>query len=390
MTMLEIIKGICQFPQRGAGTESEKEASQFVYEVMEKEGMSPRFVEFEMWPDFYKAYALYIVLAGFFGLLTYCHPLVSLIGIVFLSIGIYGDMTTKWYWLRRLFTRLPSRHVIGSYGPENAKKTFLFAGHHDAGQTGYIFNPDSVKNQIRFFKKHFNSPMPQYFPLAFAFICLVLSALIRMGNGNGALPDVLLIIGLIICGIATVLHLSMWGKGFAGGASDNASGVATAIETARRLKDNLPPDTRIIVVSFGAEESIMTGSGLMVPKIFADVDRDNFYVINFEGAGGGHMRYCTGEGFLNFFSYDPELITAARKTGKALELETFKPYEIRSGGTDALAFVHLGIKAITLLGLDEDDYPPHYHWPSDTPENINEETLEEATSIAVDMFKQLA
>lgn len=389
MTMMDIIKGICQFPQRGAGTESEKEASQFVYDVMEKEGMAPRFEEFETWPDFYKAYALYIVLAVFFAYTANWFPLFSLVAIIFLAVGLYGDMTTKWYWLRRFFAKKPSRHVIGSFGPKDAKKTFLFSGHHDAGQTGFIFNPKSVKRQIRFFNEHFNSPMPQYFPLAFAFIVLALSALVRWGNGNGSVPDVLFMIGMVICIIAAILHLSMWGKGFAGGASDNASGVATAIESARRLKKELGPDTRIIVVSFGAEESIMSGSGLMVRKLFADVDRENFYVINFEGSGGGHMRYCTGEGFINLFRYDPEMITAARKVRKLEGLESFKPYEIRSGGTDALPFVHAGIKAITLLGLDEDDYPPHYHWHSDTPENINEETLEEAARIGVEMFRQL-
>ena len=71
MTMLEIIRGICSFPQRGSCTESERQASQFVFDVMDAEGFQPRFFDFEVQPDFYKVYAAHLLLAVVCGMLAF-------------------------------------------------------------------------------------------------------------------------------------------------------------------------------------------------------------------------------------------------------------------------------------------------------------------------------
>jgi hypothetical protein len=387
--MLEIIEGICQFPQRGACTESERKASQFVFDVMEQKGMKPGFVDFETWPDFYKVYAGHMFLAAFVAIFI-DSPMLLVITTSLLMVSWYGDLTFKWYWLRRLFRKGQSRHVIGSLGPDDAKRTIILTGHHDAGQTSsVIFEPEGLRRQIRFWKEHFGIAFPQYLFLMGAFGLILLAGFIRLGGNDSGLESVLLAVGSIILLIAGGVHLTMWGKGFAGGASDNASGVAAAIETAMRLKTRMPKDTRIVVVSFGAEETMVTGSALMVKSMFADYDRENTYVINLDGVGGGDIRFVTGEGLLQVFHYDAELITAARKVARLKGFESFRPYVIRAGGTDALPFKHAGFKAIMLLGLDEDDVPPNYHWHTDTPENIDPKSLERAVQITEMMVRGL-
>ena len=388
MTMIEIIRGICAYPQRGACTESERKASRFVFDTMEAEGFAPRFYDFETWPDFYKVYAVHFILAVALGALACAQPALSLIGLAFVIVSFYGDLTTRWYWLRRLFGKGRSRHVIGTLGPQDAKRTLVFSGHHDAGQTSFIFKPESIRRQTRFFKKY-NTTWAQYILLMIG-LCLIFQfAFLSLLQTPGPVPEVLYGIGAVICIVGAVLHLSMWGKGFAGGANDNAAGVATAMEIGRRLKDRMPDDTRIIVLSFGAEETMMAGSGTTVKEMFADQDPEHFYVINFEGTGGGTIRYSVGEGMIDVYAYDPELIAAAKKAKRELGLETMKPFTIRSGGTDALPFVVNGFKAITLFGLDEDDYPPHYHWHTDLPDAIDEATLEQSVTVALAMIKHL-
>ncbi len=44
--------------------------------------------------------------------------------------------------------------------------------------------------------------------------------------------------------------------------------------------------------------------------------------------------------------------------------------------TDALAAHHYGFPAITVMSQAPDGKAPHYHWASDTPENIDGASLE--------------
>ncbi len=390
ITMLDIIRGIYAHPQRGACTESERAASAFVYDVMEKEGFAPGFHDFTVRPDFHVAYALHFVLAIGFGLLARCCPILSIGGLVFVMLSFYGDATLRWYWLRRLTRKGTSRHVIGRVGPENAKRTIILSGHHDAGQTSkWIFEPAKLKAQQRFWKQKLGTPMPQYVLIFGGMSLVLLSAVLRALGHTCVFTRGFELAGYVVCAIAAFGHMTMWRKGFAGGANDNASGVAASIEIARRLRDNLPPDTKLVVLSFGSEETMVMGSGTTVKTIFAGVDRERTYAINLDGVGGGDIRYCLGEGLLCVYPFDPELVAAARHVARRPGFERFIPYTIRSGASDALPFVHAGIKAISLIGLDEDDYPPNYHWHTDTPENIDEGSLDLAVRATIEMIRRL-
>lgn len=390
MTMMDIIRGIYAFPQRGACTESERNASAFVFEVMEKEGFAPRFHDFTTHPDFHVAYALHFVLVVIFGWTATSYPVLSVAGLAFVMLSFYGDATIRWYWLRRLTRKGSSRHVIGRFGPEDAKRTIILSGHHDAGQTSrYIFEPTKLKAQQRFWKRNLGGSMPQYWLIYGGMALVCLAVVLRLLGHTCVFTQGSLFVGDAICLISAVMHMTMWRQGFAGGANDNASGVAAAIETARRLKDKLPPDTKLVILSFGAEETMVTGSGLTVRSLFRGADRENTYVINLDGVGGGDIRYGTGEGLLNLVRYDPELVAAARKVARIPGFESFKPYTIRAGASDAMPFLNAGLKAISLIGLDEDDYPPNYHWHTDTPENIDEGSLERAVAVTLAMIRRL-
>jgi Peptidase family M28 len=390
MTMKEIIEGICQFPQRGAGTESEKRASEFVFSLFEKEGFAPRDHAFTTWAEFYLSYVIHLVAAIVLGLVSFCCPLLGTAGLIVVLISFYGDLTTRWYWLRRVLPEVQSRHIYGTVGPEDAKRTIVLSGHYDAGQISeMIFKPESVLQSIRMFKKYFNSaPFP--FVLLFGgMIFLLIAALMRLSGGEGSWANGFTWAGSIICGIGTISHLSFVGKGFSDGANDNASAIATSVEIARRMKDDLPPDTKLIVLAFGCEETMMTGSARAVSEMFSNVDRDNFYVINFEGTGAGKLCYATGEGMIHAHYYDPELVGAAMRLAKTDQFSHMRPYVIRHGGSDALSLTVRGFKAITLFGMDDQDYAPNYHWYTDTPDNIDEDALEQSVKVGIAMIGEL-
>lgn len=389
MTMLEIISGIYAYPQRAACSDSEAKAAEFVHSVMQQEGMQPRYVDFTTWPKFFLVYALHLALAVTAGVLGIWWPWAAAAGLLFVILSFYGDLTTRWYWLRRLIGKGKSRHVVGTLGPADAKRVIAFSGHLDAGYSSPLMSPEKLKRWLRFNKHKLKGQVPQFL-LLWGAMWLILAGLVLHGlAANFTVVLVLVGVGGGVCLYGAYSHLTFWGKGVGGGANDNASGVAAAVETGRRLKDKLPPDTRLMIIAFGAEESMVSGSTRALPQIVQDLDSDHFYLINFDGVGGGTIRYTVKEGTLIPYHYDPELIAAARKVARKEEFKELAPYVLRQGGTDALPFVVRGYKAISLLGLDEDDYPPNYHWPTDTPENIDERSLEQAVRIACEMVKDL-
>ncbi|MGH2865510.1 MAG: M28 family peptidase, partial [Solirubrobacteraceae bacterium] len=49
--------------------------------------------------------------------------------------------------------------------------------------------------------------------------------------------------------------------------------------------------------------------------------------------------------------------------------------------TDALVALRQGYAAVTLASVDATKFPANYHWPSDTPENLDWGTLERAFAV---------
>ena len=101
------------------------------------------------------------------------------------------------------------------------------------------------------------------------------------------------------------------------------------------------------------------------------------FFLNFEELGFGEPEYRTGEGFVKFYPYHPEAVGLAARVAREPEFE-----DVGSGlsrlGTDALIPTRRGLPAITIASAGEAVRPPTYHWPTDTPENVDLRSVERA------------
>jgi Iap family predicted aminopeptidase len=62
--------------------------------------------------------------------------------------------------------------------------------------------------------------------------------------------------------------------------------------------------------------------------------------------------------------------------------------ELRRGlrtvaATDALIALRAGYPTCTLGGVDETKFPKEYHWPSDTPDNLDWSSIEGAVEVCL-------
>ena len=87
-----------------------------------------------------------------------------------------------------------------------------------------------------------------------------------------------------------------------------------------------------------------------------------------------------GEGMLRMRNYPESSREALARAGAAAGVE------LRSGlrtvaATDSLIALSAGYATCTLGGVDETKFPSNYHWPSDTPDNLDWSSVEGALAI---------
>lgn len=156
------------------------------------------------------------------------------------------------------------------------------------------------------------------------------------------------------------------------GANDNASGTAMTMELARVLK-NIPTDTEIRFITFGAEEAGLVGSTHYVehlPKKELSRIVANF---NLDMVGSKDA----GELILQTVDEKPNLVTKlAQEASKKLN---GKPTPFKQGdSSDHVPFAKAGIPAALFIHNPPE---PWYHKPEDSIDKISKTKLQDVAEI---------
>ncbi|SES06864.1 DUF4910 domain-containing protein [Salipaludibacillus aurantiacus] len=156
------------------------------------------------------------------------------------------------------------------------------------------------------------------------------------------------------------------------GANDNASGTAMVLELARVMK-NVPTDTELRFITFGAEELGLIGSRYYVnnlPEEELDRIAANFNLDMVGSRDAGDLVMRTVDGQSNLVT---ELTQASslRLNGEAT------PYA-RGGSSDHVPFGEAGIPAALFI---HSPLEPWYHTPEDTIDKISIEKLQDVAQI---------
>lgn len=156
------------------------------------------------------------------------------------------------------------------------------------------------------------------------------------------------------------------------GANDDASGTSVTLELARVLK-NLPTDTEIRFVTFGAEENGLLGSKHYVSNLPDDDIKRTIANFNLDMVGSkdaGDLVILTNDGEMNLVT---ELAQASstRLNGEPT------PYG-QGGRSDHVSFSEAGIPAALFIHSPSE---PWYHTPDDTIDKISKEKLQDVAEI---------
>ena len=290
--------------------------------------------------------------------------------------AVYDDVSGGRLWFRRhALPRRPTWNVVAEAGDPDGSRTVVVMAHHDAAHSGLVFHPGLPRSAM-WLVPRLHARSNQSVPILFGvFLGPALLGLWGLLGGRVARAA-----GLFFCAGATAAMMDIGARPVVPGANDNLSAVAVLVALAHSLTERPADGTRVILLSTGSEESFMEGMQGFIARHAAALTTATTEFVCLECLGSPHLSVVEGEGMLRMRLY-PEvsraaLAAAGERAGVALGrgLRTV-------AATDALIALRAGYRACTLGGVDETKFPAHYHWPSDVPDNLTWESIEDAVKV---------
>jgi len=370
------IEALCRFP-RGSASEGEREASRWVASRFQEIGLEPELETFHFYPEYWNVWGAHMLGAlGAWLLLGRGGRRRRLLGAAttsFLAASFWGDAAARFHWLRRLFPARPSINVLARLHNPKAQRLLIVSAHVDAAHSGFVFHPAV---QIWGRRRNTGGEMPPTLILSFwALLSLAgASALRAIGLPRG-LARTVAMPGTVVSTITAGFLADIRRNPVAPGANDDASAVGTVLALAQELTASPPRNLEVWFLVTGCEEGILGGMYAFLERHHAELEGRRPFLLNLEMLGSGKPSYLEAEGLVTRFRFDPEAVSLAAEVGREPEFEGVEG-ATAPVTTDALVAHHHGFPAITVMSLAADGRSPHYHWPSDTPENIDGASLE--------------
>ncbi|CAN5646098.1 M28 family metallopeptidase [soil metagenome] len=289
----------------------------------------------------------------------------------------------------RLFRRALKRkrttaNVVAKAGDPEATATLVIAAHHDAAQTGFMFDQTAVAAFHKRFPTvipHIKTQPPQWWGALGGPVLGLLGAI----TGRRGLAKAGLVLGL---GGAVVVG-DMWRSETVPGANDNLTAVGVQVAIAEMLREQPIPGLRVWFVSAGAEETLQDGIRGFFERHGDELDPASTWYLNLDTVGSPRLMMLEGEGPVWMEDYDKgfrdRLMELADEKGLALE----RGFRARAS-PDAVIAHRAGIRTANLSSVNDYHNLSNYHLPSDTAENVDYSTVVEATRVAWALAEDLA
>jgi len=300
--------------------------------------------------------------------------------------GVVEEVSNGPQLFRRVaLRRKPTSNVLAFTGDLGAERTLVVLAHHDAAQTGLVFDQTGSRAFAARFPgvvERIDTSPPLWWPVAAGPLLGALGALTgrrglaRAGAGLAATS------ALAVGDIARSPSVP--------GANDNLSGVAALLAVAAALQQRPLQGLRVLLVSAGAEECLQGGIRAFAARRFPQLDPATTSVLNLDTIGSPFLVMLEGEGTFVMEDYtDPAFRDRVAAVAERHAIPLRRGLRTRTS-TDSVIPSRAGYPTATLVSIDETKAIPHYHLPSDTPENVRYDTVADAATITVALARDLA
>jgi hypothetical protein len=287
--------------------------------------------------------------------------------------------------VRRLVRRRKRTvNVVARLGEADFDSTLVVLAHHDAPQTGLLFDQTlqrKIYERAPQLLERAKTPLPQWW-LGLAGPCSTLLAAV-LGRARGAK------VGLTVGLLGTLLVADIWRSETVPGANDNLSGVAALVGLAELLRARPVPGLRVLLVSCGAEETLQDGIRAFVASHAHELEPASTAFVNLDTVGSKHLAMLEGEGPVKMEDYSgPWLRDLAALHAERLGTPLLRGYRARAS-SDSVIPSRAGYPTVTLVSLTDWFSPANYHLPSDVPENLDYDSVADATLLVRELAEAL-
>ncbi len=285
---------------------------------------------------------------------------------------------------RRLRNRLPqseTSNVICELGPADADRTIVIVSHHDSAHSGLVFHPEipQLADRLGIIEGADTSPM---------LMAPVIGGPI-LGGLAGLTGSRLLAKAAIALGLgATAAMADIGSRSVVPGANDNGTACILLIALAKRLVAEPTANTRVMLVSAGAEESFSEGMKAFGERHFGDLPKDRTFFMAVDSIGSPHLNVLRGEGFLKMYEYPEDALALIDGLAEDLGIHLYPNLRLRNG-TDGLEPLAAGYPTVTLCSCTDLKQPLNYHWPNDLAENVHFDSVADAVVLSEAVIRSL-
>jgi Peptidase family M28 len=283
---------------------------------------------------------------------------------------------------RRALPRRSAHQVLAEMGPEDAERTIVLMAHHDSAHTAFFFNPAITRavgeNAPWVFESKDTSP-PLMWPTVAG------PALVAAGAAFGSRR--LTGLGTLISAGSAAFMAHIGSGEVVPGANDNGTGCVAQIAIARALAERPPENTRVLFLST-SEEALCEGMGLFMERHAADLPLERTFFICLETIGSPHLLVLRGEGMLKLREYPADSLDLVDSTAEELGIELFPNLRLRNA-TDGIFPLAAGYQCVSVASCNQWKNPSNYHWKTDTPENVDYDTVTDAIRLSEAVIRRL-
>lgn len=390
--MHALLTALCRLPHRGAATPNEREAARLLAEHLKSRGAAVRLDAFST-PQTYATVIYWInglLLAGI-GLALSGGFLVGQLG---LFLGGFA-LSQAWLyinWREASVTRFPGQHRAVNVTAQwplpatasadvdtSTRLHVILMAHYDTA-------PISVFHAVKWQKS-----LRTLFIATLAMMTsgVLLSAVYTYGGKAPVIFWSLVSIAVYLIVQTVFTTIGYRSRGYANGASDNATGVVAAIETADRLRkasrSGALPGTLVEVVLPSATAVGLLGSLAYLKKNRANwpFNGEKTIAINFDTLGAGKLSVIEQTGTVEVIRYTNALTNLASQLVATPDFSArAQRASCHSTGFDSVWFERTGVPTLALSALDADGTMPRSHRPDDVPERVDEQPMELAIELA--------
>lgn len=390
-TLREVVGALAPL-QRGAGSDGERDAAEWIAHRLQDAGTAAEVQEAEFLDGYaghMRSLSLVSLAAGAAGLAGRRAGVLrrfAATAAITAAAAIADDVSNgPRIWRRATTAPRTTWNVVAAAGDADAPRTLVLLAHHDAAATGAIFDQRAqawVGERAPGVIERIDTSVPLWWAL--------LGAPLLVGAGALGERRGLLAAGLAGSALGAAVFHDVATSPIVPGANDNLSAVAVLVALAERLRDAPVDGLRVLLVSCGAEEVLQGGIHGFARRHFPALDRDRTWFLNLETVGSPRLAMLEGEGPMVMEDYpDRRFRDLVDRTAQGAGIPLRRGLRARTS-TDAVIPSRAGYPTATITSLDRHKLLANYHLMTDTPDNLDLRTVRSALALAEAVVREVA